>query len=127
MDSSRDTVESYVKASLSTKVLVSALTSSFISAYLTTGEFSATFETLPGVMMSVGAPAAIGQLIVTAVDPSPPKDTQGQLFKAVVGGSAGVAFMIASGALPAVVDTQTLSLVGVLSLGIYVGDMFEAK
>jgi len=63
-------------------------------------------------------------LVVTAVDPNPGTTMEDKLFKAAAGGAVAVVAMIMSGALPAVVDRETLTLAGLLSAGIYVGDMF---
>lgn len=122
-----ESVAPAIKSSLATKVLVSALTASAVSAFLTGGEFSDAVETLPQIFVSVGGPTAIGALVMTAVDPHPADTMEGRLFKSVVGGGVAVGLMIYAGALPAVMDRETFSLIGVVSAGLYVGDIFEPK
>ncbi len=120
-----DDLRAAIEGSLAARVLVSAAVSTVIAAYATSGQFSMIADSFMSTFVSVGAPAAVGQLIVTAIDPSPSDSMSGKMFKSLVGGGAAVALMITSGALPAIVDTQTLTLVAILGTGIYVGDMIK--
>jgi len=118
------TVEAQVTQKLAKRMLISAAVSSGIAAFLSTGEFSLVMESLPQTLVTVGAPSAMGQLVVSAVDPNPGQTPADKLFKAAAGGAVAVSLMMLGGALPMIVDRETLSLVGTMAVGVYVGDMF---
>lgn len=103
----------------STKVLVSAATSTVFAYVLSGQDFNV--NNIAQLALTVGAPTIMGQMIVNVVDGG--KTATEPLFRAVAGGGIAVVLMIAAGALPAVVDTETLMLVGTVSAGIYVGEL----
>jgi hypothetical protein len=76
---------------------------------------------LASLLLTVGAPTVMGQIIVNVVGGD--KANQEPVLSAVAGAGVAVVLMIAAGALPAVVDMETLTLVGTISAGIYVGEL----
>lgn len=102
-----------------TKVLVAAATSTAFAYVLSGQDFNA--NNLASLLLTVGAPTVMGQIIVNVVGGD--KANQEPVLSAVAGAGVAVVLMIAAGALPAVVDTETLTLVGTISAGIYVGEL----
>lgn len=101
--------------------LVTAAASTGLAALLAGQDFSG--ENLMQMFLTVGAPAMLGQAVVKAVQGDKAPRTSGEkLLAAAAGGGVAVALMIASGALPATVDGETLTLVALIGAGVYVGE-----
>lgn len=110
---------------LPNQFLIAALVSSGLAHFLGGAEFS--LQSLVGSFITVGGPTILGEIIVQGIDPAKPTTAGERIVKAGFAGAAAVGLMIMSGALPALVDGQTASMVGLVGAGVFVGESFGSQ
>jgi len=74
-------------------------------------------------LMGVGLPTAASSLIVDALDTKGSYDDS--TYKAIFSGTLAVGLMIATGAMPSTVDSQTVALIAICAAGVYVGEVIK--
>lgn len=100
-------------------VLIGGGSAAVIASFVNNGVGDQLLPGIKDVLLTVGAPTAVGILAVRALD------TQGTINKnpmigSLLAGGISVGLMIAVGALPATVDSQTLALIVICGGGAYI-------
>ena len=108
-----------VSASAALSVLIGGGSAAVIASLVNNGVGD---QLLPGItdaLLTVGAPTAVGILAVRALDQQGTIKNNPMIGSLVAGGIS-VGLMIAVGALPATVDSQTLALIAICGGGAYI-------
>ena len=109
-----------IETNLVVAVLGGAVATTVIATQLAAGNLSG--EGVMQNLMTVGAPAAVGGLVASLAIPLSHASAKSDLRRGLIAGTATVSLLVATGAIPYLLDAQMGVLFATVAAGTMIGD-----
>ena len=116
----KTTLGAKIETNLVVAVLAGSVATTVIATQLAAGNLSG--EGVMQNLMTVGAPSAVGGLVASLAIPLSNASPKADMRRGLIAGAATVTVLVATGAIPYLLDTQMAVLFGTVAAGTMIGD-----
>lgn len=121
---SETTIGEFVSTAVIEDVVLGSVATTVIGSYLAEGNLGA--EGVLQNLLPLGGPTAMGILAAHYVLPAASNSSDMDMaYRGVIAGAVTVALLVGTGAIPWVLDSQTMVLVGTVTAGSMIGEYIQ--